>query len=115
MDSPLKGGGKLFGGIAYLGAYLLAVYSWSSASIHWHAWHIFPRADCRKNWLVILLPMPVLIAILPNIIAVESAWHAMQAKLSPENKEVYRRSSSVHCVFSQVLTELSMDYGSSAD
>ena len=26
--------------------------------------------------------MPVLIAILPNIIAVESAWHAMQAKLS---------------------------------
>ena len=65
-----------------MGAYLLAVYSRSSASIHWHAWHIFPRADCRKNWLVILLPMPVLIAILPNIIAVESAWHAMQAKLS---------------------------------
>ena len=45
----LEGRRKLFGGIAHLGAYLLAVYSWSSASIHWHAWHIFPRADCRKK------------------------------------------------------------------
>ena len=42
----------------------------------------FPEQIAEKNWLVILLPLPVLIAILPNIIAVESAWHAMQAKLS---------------------------------
>ena len=32
--------------------------------------------------MIILLPIPVLIAVIPNIIAVESAWHAMQAKLS---------------------------------
>lgn len=42
----------------------------------------FPEQIADKNWLVILLPIPVLIAVIPNIIAVESAWHAMQAKLS---------------------------------
>ena len=42
----------------------------------------FPSQISDKNWFVILLPIPLLLAILPNIIAVESAWHAMQARLS---------------------------------
>ena len=42
----------------------------------------FPSQISDMNWFVILLPIPVLLAILPNIIAVESAWHAMQARLS---------------------------------
>lgn len=42
----------------------------------------FPEQIADKNWFVILLPVPVIIAVIPNIIAVESAWHAMQAKLS---------------------------------
>ena len=42
----------------------------------------FPDQISAKNWLIILLPVPVLLAIIPNIIAVESAWHAMQARLS---------------------------------
>jgi len=43
---------------------------------------LFPNQIYEKNWLIILLPLPVLLAVIPNIIAVESAWHAMQAKLS---------------------------------
>ena len=43
---------------------------------------LFPDQISEKNWLIILLPLPVLLAVIPNIIAVESAWHAMQAKLS---------------------------------
>jgi hypothetical protein len=43
---------------------------------------LFPDQISEKNWLIILLPIPVLLAVIPNIIAVESAWHAMQAKLS---------------------------------
>ena len=43
---------------------------------------LFPDQISDKNWLIILLPLPVLFAVIPNIIAVESAWHAMQAKLS---------------------------------
>ena len=39
----------------------------------------FPEQIADKNWFVILLPVPVIIAVIPNIIAVESAWHAMQA------------------------------------
>ena len=42
----------------------------------------FPQQIADNNWMIILLPIPVLIAVIPNIIAVESAWHAMQAKLS---------------------------------
>ena len=42
----------------------------------------FPSQISDMNWVIILLPIPVLLAILPNIIAVESAWHAMQARLS---------------------------------
>ena len=42
----------------------------------------FPEQISEKNWLVILLPLPILLAVIPNLIAVESAWHAMQAKLS---------------------------------
>ena len=43
---------------------------------------LFPDQISEKNWLIILFPLPVLLAVIPNIIAVESAWHAMQAKLS---------------------------------
>ena len=43
---------------------------------------LFPEQISEKNWLIILFPLPVLLAVIPNIIAVESAWHAMQAKLS---------------------------------
>ena len=43
---------------------------------------LFPDQISEKNWLIILAPVPVLLAVIPNIIAVESAWHAMQAKLS---------------------------------
>ena len=42
----------------------------------------FPEQIGEKNWMVVLLPIPVALAVVPNIIAVESAWHAMQAKLS---------------------------------
>ena len=42
----------------------------------------FPAQIGEKNWMVVLLPIPVALAVAPNIIAVESAWHAMQAKLS---------------------------------
>ena len=42
----------------------------------------FPEQIGEKNWMVVLLPIPVALAVAPNIIAVESAWHAMQAKLS---------------------------------
>ena len=42
----------------------------------------FPEQISEKNWLVVLLPLPILLAVIPNLIAVESAWHAMQAKLS---------------------------------
>ena len=43
---------------------------------------LFPEQISENNWLIILFPLPVLLAVIPNIIAVESAWHAMQAKLS---------------------------------
>ena len=42
----------------------------------------FPDQITGKLWIIIILPIMVSIAVLPNIIAVESAWHAMQARLS---------------------------------
>lgn len=43
---------------------------------------LFPNQLSDKNWFLILLPLPLLLAVLPQIVAVESAWHAMQARLS---------------------------------
>ncbi len=42
----------------------------------------FPQQISDKNWILILFPIPLILAIMPQIIAVESAWHAMQARLS---------------------------------
>ena len=43
---------------------------------------LFPQQISEKSNLVFLLPVPILLATLPSIIASESAWHAMQARLS---------------------------------
>lgn len=43
---------------------------------------LFPQQISEKSNLVFLLPVPILMATLPSIIASESAWHAMQARLS---------------------------------
>ena len=43
---------------------------------------LFPQQISDKSNLVFLLPIPILLATLPSIIASESAWHAMQARLS---------------------------------
>lgn len=43
---------------------------------------LFPQQISEESNLVFLLPVPILLATLPSIIASESAWHAMQARLS---------------------------------
>ena len=43
---------------------------------------LFPQQISEKSNLIFLLPVPILLATLPSIIASESAWHAMQARLS---------------------------------
>ena len=43
---------------------------------------LFPQQIAQNRNLVFLLPVPILLATLPSIIASESAWHAMQARLS---------------------------------
>ena len=43
---------------------------------------LFPQQISERSTMVILLLMPVILATLPSIIASESAWHAMQARLS---------------------------------
>jgi len=43
---------------------------------------LFPQQISESSEIVFLLLMPVLLATLPSIIASESAWHAMQARLS---------------------------------
>ena len=43
---------------------------------------LFPEQISQTSYLLLILPLPVALAVLPNIIAVESAWHAMQARLS---------------------------------
>ena len=43
---------------------------------------LFPQQISEMSNLVFLLPVPIIMATLPSIIASESAWHAMQARLS---------------------------------
>jgi hypothetical protein len=43
---------------------------------------LFPQQIYEDSYLLVLLIIPVLLATLPSIIASESAWHAMQARLS---------------------------------
>ena len=66
----------------------------------------FPSQISEMNWVIILLPIPVLLAILPNIIAVESAWHAMQARLSLREQGGFQTENDIHYEFNLELIEL---------